>query len=296
VRSSLAVLLALAACILSSGSARAFQNPDNFTADPTQGGGGGRFFTGSPRDAYTCEVCHHSESTPTVGVFGLPDGPYQPGALYRVTVDWPDDLARVALTMEMTDRFGRNVGTWSEPDLTTLAAADQCTLSTDTPTGARILPVAADRAVVSAIDCGQHQTTMNWTAPAQLDPLVPVQFQDAMLNGALVVSNTNGKLAGDSVAVFTHALSNPVAEPEPATSVKALCAVTTPYGAPPAIVLTIGLGVLSLLGLRARARHRRRRKLVRHAAGHSLLQLHSEEHVALDVGKRIGPRRLKEYV
>jgi hypothetical protein len=251
--------------LFSAPPARAFQNPDNFTADPTQGGGGGRFFTGAPLDAYTCEVCHRSESAPDVNVFGLPDGAFQPGALYRVTIDWPDDLARVALTMEITDRFGRTFGTWSEPDLATLTPADQCTLSTDTPTGARILPVSADRAVVSAIDCGQHQTTMNWTAPAQLDPLLPAQFSDAMLSGALVVSNTNGKLAGDSVATFTHAVASPGAqESEPATSVRALCSTTTPRGAAHGVVLTIGLALLGLLGLRARALHRRKRRVVWH--------------------------------
>jgi hypothetical protein len=263
--SALFVFITLAISLLNALPARAFQNPDNFTADPTQGGGGGRFFTGAPLDAYTCEVCHRSESAPSVNVFGLPDGAYQPGALYRVTIDWPDDLARVALTMEMSDRFGRTFGTWSEPDLATLTPADQCTLTTDTPTGARILPVSADRAVISAIDCGQHQTTLNWTAPAQLDPLLPVQFSDAMLSGALVVSNTNGKLAGDSVATFTHALASPGAqESEPATSVRALCATTTPRGASNGAVLTIVLALLGVLGLRARVVHRRIRRVVWH--------------------------------
>jgi hypothetical protein len=54
--------------------AHAFQNPDTFPAEPTQGGGGGRFFTGAPRDAFTCEVCHRSESAPSVLVYGLPAG------------------------------------------------------------------------------------------------------------------------------------------------------------------------------------------------------------------------------
>jgi hypothetical protein len=199
--------------------ARAFQNPDTFAAEPTQGGGGGRFFTGAPLDGFTCEVCHRSESPPSVQVFGLPAGAYQAGALYRVTIDWPDDLARVALAMEMTDRRGFAVGTWADADPATLTPADQCTLTSDTPTGTRILPIAGPRAVVSAIDCGQHQTTLNWIAPGQADPLVPVQLPDAILSGALVVSNTNGKLAGDDAASFARNLAAPGAKPVAATDV-----------------------------------------------------------------------------
>lgn len=242
--------------VLSASPAHAFQNPDTFSGDPTKGGGGGRFFTGAPLDAYTCEVCHHSESAPDVRVFGLPDGAYVPGALYRVTIDWPDDLARVALTMEMTDRLGRTAGVWSEPDLATLTPADRCALAADTPAGARILPIAADRAIISAIDCGQLQTTLNWTAPAQLDPVSAAQFPDLMLSGALVVSNTNGKLAGDRVAAFTRGLAPPGAVVAPAASVRASCSVMTPQRAPRGAVLRCALALLGLLGFRARSKRR----------------------------------------
>ncbi|MEE9384391.1 MAG: hypothetical protein V3V08_13385 [Nannocystaceae bacterium] len=39
---------------------RAFSEPSSY-ADPTpEGGGGGRWFTGSVADRYTCDVCHGS--------------------------------------------------------------------------------------------------------------------------------------------------------------------------------------------------------------------------------------------
>jgi hypothetical protein len=265
--------------------AHAFQNPDTFPADPTQGGGGGRFFTGAPLDAFTCEVCHRSESAPSVHVYGLPPGAYQAGALYRVTIDWPDELERVALMMEMTDRRGLAVGTWTDVDPASLTPADQCTLTSDTPTGTRILPLDGPRAVISAIDCGQHQTTLNWIAPAQTDPLVPVQLPDAILSGAIVVSNTNGKLAGDDAASFARNLAAPGAMPVAATDVLARCETTRPHGTTRGAGLTCLVALLSALRLRARTRKRPRR-----LRPQSKLQADSEQREAFDIAKRVCER------
>jgi hypothetical protein len=251
---SLFVALSLAKPSLAS----AFQNPETFVADPTQGGGGGRFFTGSPLDSYTCEVCHRSETTLPVGIFGLPLGSYQGGATYRVTIDWPDDLMRVALTMEATDRQGRAAGTWSAPDAATLSAPDLCTLAVDSPTGTTIIPVDGSRAIVSAIDCGQHQTTMNWTAPASIDPLAAIPLPDVLFSGAIVASNTNGKLAGDSAARFARNLAAPGAEEPAVSNVLARCSVTTIRNAEPPLPITIfALACSAVLGVRRRARSRR---------------------------------------
>jgi hypothetical protein len=184
-----------------------------------------------------------------------------------VTIDWPDDLARVALMMEMSDRRGLAVGTWTDVDPATLTPADQCTLTSDTPTGIRILPLEGPRAVVSAIDCGQHQTTLSWIAPAQTDPLLPVQLPDAILSGAIVVSNTNGKLAGDEVASFARNLAAPGAKPVAATDVLARCETTRPHGSSPVAELACLLVLLSTLCLRARRRQRSFPHAERNAAG-----------------------------
>lgn len=250
--------------------AHAFQNPDNFVADALQAGGGGRFFTGSPVDSYTCEVCHTPRQdtagksrkpieTATARVYGLPETGYLPGVTYRVTVDWPDDLLRVALTMELTDREGRALGVWSEPDPATLTIADRCALMADTPTGVRVIPVAGERAVVSAIDCGQLQITMNWTAPA-FDPLAPVQLPDALFSGALVASNTNGGLAGDATATFARNLAAPGAESVATSDVSAHCntVVTRGTHAPSWLV---ALWILTAAAVRFRRALRPRRAL-----------------------------------
>jgi hypothetical protein len=191
-----------------------------------------------------------------VQVLGLPEGTYVPGAMYRLTIDWPDDLQRVALMMEMTDPVGHAIGTWSEPDPATLTAADLCTLTSDTPTGARIIPIGADRSVVSAIDCGQHQTTMSWTAPAAQVGALPAQPSAAMLNGAILASNTNGKLVGDSVAAFSRSLGvvDPIEAPSP--RVGASCTAISPHASGCGV---FSMCLLALLGiLRCRACTRRR--------------------------------------
>ena len=155
--------------------------------------------------------------------------------------------------MEMTDPAGRAVGQWSEPDPTTLTGADLCVLSTDTPAGTRVIAVAPDRVVVSAIDCGQHQSTMLWTAPAY-DPFTALPLPAAMLSGGLVVSNTNGKLAGDEAAPFVHTLAAPGDAP-PAASILAHCSfVSAPAGSRRG-----GLAYALLLVASFGARLRRRR-------------------------------------
>jgi hypothetical protein len=252
-------LLAFVGAVLSLTAARvrAFQNPDAFAADPTQAGGGGRYFTGGPLDAYTCDVCHRPEETPLVQVLGLPPKGYLSGGLYRVTIDWPDDLARVALTMEMTDRTGRAVGTWSDPDPATLTPADLCTLATDSPIPTRAIEAPGPRTIISAIDCGEHQITLNWTAPSVINPLSPAQLPDAMLNGALVVSNTKGNIAGDSAATFQRNLAGPGAPVVEQTDVAAHCQIRVARGSDGAGVFALVFGCAASVVLRAR----RRRKL-----------------------------------
>ena len=250
----------LAAVLLASvsSSAHAWQNPDMFSAEPGRGGGGDRYFTGSALDAYTCEVCHTSEEAPVpLRVIGLPDSNYELGATYHVTIDWPDELPRVALTMEMTDRSGHALGTWRESNHATLLPADHCALEADPPSGLRIIAREGPRAIVSAIDCGQQQVSLDWTAPSAIEIPPGVAAPDAWFSGGLVASNRNGKLAGDSVAVFSHGLSAPGAQPVAANEILARCTVS---GAPAAGSHSgFGCTACVLLGLFALRRRRLRR-------------------------------------
>jgi hypothetical protein len=144
------------------------------------------------------------------------------------------------------------------PDAATLTAPDLCTLAVDTPTGATIIPIDGSRAIVSAIDCGQHQTTMNWTAPVFVDPLAAVPLPDVLFSGSIVASNTNGKLAGDSSARFARNLAAPGAETPAVSNVLARCSVTTIRRAPPPLPLTIfAIVCIAAVCVRRRARSRR---------------------------------------
>jgi hypothetical protein len=80
--------------------ARAFSDPRLYGRVPTdtEGGGGGRWFTGSPADGYGCSVCHTAPSTysfPLVQT-GLPKQGYVPGKRYSVHLTWPDAAMREA--------------------------------------------------------------------------------------------------------------------------------------------------------------------------------------------------------
>lgn len=248
--------LSAALCLSATTSARAYQNPDMFSADPARGGGGERFFTGSPLDSYTCEVCHVSESPLPLRVVGLPAAAYQLGATYHVTVDWPDDLPRVALTMEMTDLRGRALGSWRESEPIALTAADHCMLEADPPSGIRIIAREGPRAIVSAIDCGQQQASLDWVAPTASEFPPGVSPPGAWFSGGLVASNRNGKLGGDSVAVFARALSAPGAPPVAANEVLGHCGIAPARPAQGSTVFwRLGLllfGSLALCRLRVR--------------------------------------------
>jgi hypothetical protein len=97
-------LVAAAAALGVSSRAAAFSNLADYgrypTADPTLlGGGAGRWFTGSPADGYSCEVCHLSPTKYSfpVSYTGLPIDGYVPGEKYDIEMSWP---AATAATLQ----------------------------------------------------------------------------------------------------------------------------------------------------------------------------------------------------
>ena len=92
---SLAVSLALIG-LFAPAPAHAFSEPRFYAIDPTAGGGGNRWFTGSPAEGYSCSQCHSGGPTPHLYIEGLPADGYVPGAVYDVRVSWPEFAARSA--------------------------------------------------------------------------------------------------------------------------------------------------------------------------------------------------------
>ena len=76
--------------------AAAYSVPEAFAAPAEIGGGGGRWFSGSPAEGFGCSACH--TDVPNAAQFplhvtGLPPR-YQPSQSYDITLDWPEFTAR----------------------------------------------------------------------------------------------------------------------------------------------------------------------------------------------------------
>jgi hypothetical protein len=183
--------------------AHAYRNPERFGAGVIDGGGGERYFTGSRAEGYTCQVCHTVGEPVPVSV-SLPESGYIPGQVYRLTVDWPDDLDSVALNLEITDELGRALGDMVAPDPAQLGGSDLC-LGARTPTsGVTIVATTDGRRVATVAECGQHQASIDWRAPATAI--------GGWLTGSVLVSNRDEKIDGDHVTNFgrvLHAVSAP---------------------------------------------------------------------------------------
>ncbi|HMI90097.1 MAG TPA: hypothetical protein VK509_01985 [Polyangiales bacterium] len=80
------------------GVARAYSTPDAYAEGAYQGGGGGRWFTGSPADGLGCGACHSpapGQQTYPFYVTGLPANTgYARGAQHVVVLSWPEYAAR----------------------------------------------------------------------------------------------------------------------------------------------------------------------------------------------------------
>jgi hypothetical protein len=78
-------------------AARAFSSPDAYAASSAVGGGGGRWFSGSPADGFGCSVCHSAapgQRTFPLYVAGLPFEGYQLASRHEVVLTWPEFTQR----------------------------------------------------------------------------------------------------------------------------------------------------------------------------------------------------------
>lgn len=83
-----AVLLSLAAAPQVT---HAYSTPAAFAEPPQNGGGGERYFTGSPAEGYDCSVCHEDNADQAhypIAVTGLPEGGYNLAERREVVISW----------------------------------------------------------------------------------------------------------------------------------------------------------------------------------------------------------------
>lgn len=91
------LLFALLACAFAASSAHAYSSPDAYAELPAKGGGGGRWFSGSPADGYSCSVCHSSlegQRQFPLYVTGLPLEGYTVQEAREVVISWPEFAQR----------------------------------------------------------------------------------------------------------------------------------------------------------------------------------------------------------
>jgi hypothetical protein len=184
-----APVLVVSVLSLQAAVVRAFAEPDSFGVSVLYGGGGAKFFTGSHAEGYTCQVCHSGGASPAVSVIGLPIDGYEPGQIYRITVDWPDDLRAVGLNVEMTDAAGNRFGELVPVDPKLLSAADLCPNAPSSNVAQ--FDLSNQRRILAVANCGQHQTTIEWRAPTQV-----VQ---GWFTGSLVAADRKKNVEGDGV-------------------------------------------------------------------------------------------------
>jgi hypothetical protein len=198
-RATLALCLLLG--LLAAPQAHGFSDAEAFGRPVEEGGGGGRWFTGSAADGYTCKVCHRGGQSPNLDIRGLPIEGYVPGTAYEITILWPGDAQSVALTTEVTDGVGMRAGTLRLPPQQELRDPELCQ-----PVGAGLgageLIDLPTRSVISMADCGAHRLRFLWTAPTRDEG--PVWF-----SGSLVNSNAKGDVEGDGVRDFAHVVGSP---------------------------------------------------------------------------------------
>jgi hypothetical protein len=229
-------------------SAHAYSDPTTFSMGVAEGGGGGRWFTGSPADGYTCRVCHGGGARTQLTISGLPIAGYVRGASYEVIVDWPDTVIHVGMAVEITDESGRSAGTIQLPEGATLDDREKCEpYGANIPAGFMNKPTP-DRSVVNVADCGARRMRFLWIAPPELRGQL-------WLSGALVSADGSHDVHGDGVTDFARPITD-VGDQAIASRVGGCSVVAARVGV--GSIAWIALGIALLLG--------RGRRVVRRAS------------------------------
>lgn len=273
-----AAAVLVTAQLATTGVARAYSDPFVYPEPATQGGGGGRWFTGSPADGYGCDVCHQGGAPAELEIGGLPAGGYTPGANYEVVVSWPFTAEHVALVAEFSDENGLGAGGISPPAMETITPAELCV------DGAFPIQPLSDNATgrnfVTIVDCGARMTRFRWTAPtaaASTPPTAGVAGGGAPAGAAapapvlggpppkvwfnlgFVLSNADTRPEGDGVTLVAYPMA-PLGQAQETQIVAQGCALAAIHETGPRHAwIGTGSGIVVLLALRRAKSGRRKR-------------------------------------
>jgi hypothetical protein len=225
-RALLMAALALGCLAAARQPAHAYSSFADYVRPIEEGGGGGRLFSGTPADGYTCDVCHRGAEGAKLDVVGLPPDGYVPGMSYEVSFRWPETAPHVALMAEFTDVAGRPTGvtalapyaTWQAgercEEADAFPAADVCRLGDPESGCCRDLDPNRDacsfpsaRSVLWVLDCGSKLARVIWTAPA-------AGAGDVWFSSSLVTSDVNHDALGDGVTLMRRRLRVSGSSPE----------------------------------------------------------------------------------
>jgi hypothetical protein len=160
---ALALFGIVVAIHLLSADAAAYSAAARYAQDPTQGGGGGRFFTGSPVDGYTCDVCHEGGDAVEIVIDGLPRDGYEPGTTYELVLGWQTEEMFTLVAEVMADD-GTPAGALALPEDPPASALCVSGVSAteliEEPAGARRIATLGE--------CGASSMVLRWTAPDDL--------------------------------------------------------------------------------------------------------------------------------
>ena len=187
--------------VLGSGSALAFSDPPTFDKPPLAAGGGGRHFTGSPADGYTCKVCHSGGVEPQLTITGLPIAGYRPGARYEVVVSWRSEFDHMSLALELTDAKGKRAGEVQLPPEAEILPPEFCEPAADGVL-ATVLTQTDERQVLNLPECGAKRVRFLWTAPK-------TDAGSVWFSGSAVSSDGESDTAHDGVTDFGRIIDSP---------------------------------------------------------------------------------------
>lgn len=179
-----------------SASAAAFSEPKSYLDDAAKGGGGGRWFTGSPAEGYGCSVCHTAapgQAQYPLHAEGFPSAGYIPGQSYDIRLSWPEFAARDQQVRSVMNAEPTSMGLIAEfvaesgigsgmVELLRKGMGEPCVFPPNSASsliyqvapGAKALEVSrceanslGERCVITVGACGSQELTIHWTAPPQ---------------------------------------------------------------------------------------------------------------------------------
>lgn len=188
-------IVGLGALVLATlpSAAHAFSEPLLYPEPTTAGGGGGRFFTGSPLDSFSCAVCHSGGPRPVVTLRGLPES-FEPGETYDLELSWTEARNPHAATLEIVDAEGKAAGKLALPDEEDVEDDARCILSEDPAqreqVASAIFPYAG-REILTVTGCGARNVRFTYTAPRDARKIA--------LTASIVRSDKSEDIEGDGV-------------------------------------------------------------------------------------------------